>query len=490
MRRRGQPSLQRRLLTGMLLPAAAAAVVMGVGGIFLVHSVVETTHDRLLDGSVLAIAERLAVEDDEVTVDLPPVALGMLESQSQDSIYYSITYRGGLVTGYIDLPQPQGDSVRGPTALHWDATYRGREIRIAARWRRVYGLPEPVLVQVAETTNGRRELEMRMLGALTILEAALLGLVGALTWWSVNHALAPLARLGRAIAGRALPGATSVEPLDTSAVPVETLAPVLAFNALLDRLERSFLTLRRFTGDASHQLRTPIAVLRLNLDLLQRQTDNRPGLASSRPETLRELDTAVQRMERLTAQLLSLAFADDEGVGSGISLAPLDLTEVVADVLTHRAPQVFDAGHDLAFLAPSEPAHVIGDALLVREMLCNLLDNAIRYTPPNGSIVVRISLAGDAAILRVEDTGPGIPTAERTRVFERFYRGAEAHASEGSGLGLSIVRAMADRLGAKVDLASVTADGKGLIAAVTFRTVRAATPALTTAEARYPEFRS
>ena len=187
------PSLRRRLMLNMLLPAVALAAALGVGGWLMIRNVVEAAHDRLLDGSVLAIAERLTVdEDNEVTVDLPPVALGMLESQAHDSIYYSVTYDGDLVTGYQDLPQSDLTRLSAGETTHWDAAYRGNPVRIAAQLRRVFGKPDPVLVEVAETTNARRVIEYRMLAALGLLELGLLGLVGWLTWRGIGQGLQPV----------------------------------------------------------------------------------------------------------------------------------------------------------------------------------------------------------------------------------------------------------------------------------------------------------
>lgn len=195
-----QPSLRRNLMVRMLLPAAALAVVLGAGGALLIRDVVETTHDRLLDGSVLAIAERLAVDEDgEVTVDLPPVALGMLESQAQDRIYYSVSYNGALVTGYRDLSLANASRMMIGVTRHWDATMRGVTVRVAAQARRIYGKPEPVLVEVAETRNAREALQRRLLGGLGLLEAGLLGLVGVLAWGGISRGLEPLNRLSTEI---------------------------------------------------------------------------------------------------------------------------------------------------------------------------------------------------------------------------------------------------------------------------------------------------
>src|SRR5262249_30065201 len=160
-------------------------------------------HDRLLDGSLQAIADRLAIEEGEVTLDLPPVALGMLESDARDNVYYSVRQGPRLLTGYEDLPPLAASLVAGPAISHRGALYRDMEIRIAALARPLYGEAEPVVIQVAETTSGRRRLERNLLIGLGVLEAALIGLSGLVMWIAVGRGLAPLAILRREIEGRA-----------------------------------------------------------------------------------------------------------------------------------------------------------------------------------------------------------------------------------------------------------------------------------------------
>jgi len=460
-----QPSLRRSLMAGALLPAFVLAVVLGAGGALLIHNVVETTHDRLLDGSVLAIADRLAVdEDNDVTVDLPPVALGMLESQAQDSIYYSVSYDGAPVTGYRDLPRADVSRLEPGGTEHWNATMRGATVRVAAQARRIYGKPDPVLVEVAETRNARRMLEWRLLGALAALEAGLLGLVGVLVWRGIGRGLAPLTRLSAEIHRRVVPGAVSLHPLDTARVPAEALAPVLAFNALLERLEGAMGAVRHFTADASHQMRTPLAVLRMHLELARRYGTAAPeGRAA-----LDDIEGAARRLERLLAQLIALARAD-EGAAEGVAAdTTRDLAEVAAEVVAGQVPQALARGMEMQFERPDGAVPILGQPLLVGEIIANLLDNAIRYNRAGGIVLVRVARDGAGCRVEVEDEGPGIPPAERAKVFERFYRMARKDGPEGNGLGLAIVRALADRLGAAITL-NDRSGRPGLRVAVTFR---------------------
>lgn len=464
MRPARPPSLRRGLMLRMLLPALALAVALGLGGAVVIRDVVETAHDRLLDGSVLAISERLAVDDDEVTVDLPRVALGMLESQAQDRIYYRVSYGGQLVTGYRDLPVTEAAQLEPGVTRHWDGTMRGAAVRVAAQARRVYGMPDPVLVAVAETTDARRALERRLLGGLALLEAGLLALVGVLTWRGIGKGLEPLASLSAEINRRAAPGAVNLLPLDTSHVPGEALAPVRAFNALLERLAQSMGAVRRFTADASHQMRTPLAVLRTNLDLVRRLGPEQPQARAA----LDDVEGVVQRLEHLLAQLVVLARAEEAGAEDALPVEPMDLADAAVEVVAERVPQALARGIDVQLERPDGAVPILGHAFVVGEIIANLLDNAVRYNREGGTVVVRIARDPAGGRVEIEDEGPGIPEAERERAFERFHRIARKGGPDGSGLGLAIVRTLADRIGAAVVLKDRPA-GPGLLAEVSFR---------------------
>jgi len=458
------PSIRRRLLVRMLLPALALALLLGFAGALVIRNVVETTHDRLLDGSVLAIAERLTVDDGEVSVDLPRVALGMLESQAQDRIYYSVTYGGALVTGYRDLADLDVDSLPPGVTTHRDGIVRGASVRIAAQARRVYGKPSAVLVQVAETREARQGLERRLLAGLALAELGLMGLIGALSWYSIDSSLRPLTRLSEAISQRAVPGAINLQPLDVAGVPREALAPVLALNTLLERLEQSIAGERTFTSDASHQLRTPLAVLRMHVDLLRRLTPGEPVQAAA----IDDIDGAARRLERLLAQLIALARADAGVAGTDAPVAITDLNDIAARVVTEQVPHALARTGEIVLDRPDGTVPVVGDPFIIGEILTNLVDNAIRYNRSEGTTIVRVRRTKIGACVEVEDEGPGIPLEVREKVFERFYRVATRDGPDGSGLGLAIVRALADRIGGAVTLAS-RAGRSGLIARASFR---------------------
>ena len=457
-----RPSLRRTLLTNLVAPAIVLAVVLGIGGMLLIHRVVETSHDRLLDGSVLAIAERVGVEDGELTVDLPQVALGMLESQSHDSIYYSVTYHGELITGYKDLPLSGFDQLKAGETGHRDGTYRGNPVRLGVQARQVYGRPGLILVAVAETVQARRAVEREMLAGLAFLEIGLIGLIAGLGWYAVERGLRPLGELKQEIDTRGIQGGPNLSPLDLSRVPQEALAPAIAVNSLLQRLDMAIELVRRFTADASHQMRTPLAILRTHLDLVRRQGSETPAGQSA----LNEVDSAINRLERLIQQLVALARVDEQTIAQPI-VENVDLNEIVFDILSERAPQAFARDIDVQLDRFDGRAMIPGNSLLIGELLANLIDNAIRYNRAGGVVSVRTFLNLTTARVEIEDTGPGIPAAHLARVFERFYRVPMTNGPDGSGLGLAIVKALSDRLGAQIVLSPRT-EGQGLLVSVSF----------------------
>ena len=453
MTSRGQPSLRLAFLFNLLLPALALALILTVGGNFVIKRIVEATHDRLLDGSWLAIAERLAVDDGEITVDLPQVALGMLESQANDSIYYSVSIGGNAITGYNDLPLSNAAGIAAGRPMHWNAIYRDKPVRIAAAARKVYGVDQPVLVAVAETRSARDQLQYRMVRDLVLGVFFLLIFIGLLAWVAVERGLRPLAELRRQVDKRGVQGTSDLRALDLEHVPKEALAPAQAINSLFERVREATEVLQRFTADASHQMRTPLAALRTHVDLLKRDM----SAAGADSPAFREVQGAVSRLERLISQLLMLAKAD-KGSLTPLAKTPIDLVAKVAEAVSRRAPDAIKRNIDVQFIAEQDSLVALSNDLLLEEMLDNVIDNSIRYGAEKGSIIVRVYGVDGEAKIEIEDDGPGIASAERERAFERFYRIPRKENPQGSGLGLAIVRALGKQLRAEV----VLGDGEEL----------------------------
>lgn len=436
---------------------AALALLLGVGGAITINEVVEGVNDRLLGASARAISETLAMEDEEVTLDLPASALGMLENEARDNVYYSVWANGELLTGYPDLPRmrvlPAAD---GELAFEY-AQYRDYPIRIAAMARKVPRVDQLVIVEVAETLEARHALRNRMLTALAILEVLLLALSLGLLPLAVRWGLRPLKRVLSAIERRR---EADFAPLPNDYVPLELRGLIAAFNGLLGRLDTTVRGIRRFTADASHQMRTPLSILRTHVDVL-RSVELPAGAAR---QSVADIEAATRRLQRLLTQLLALARAEGS---RDIVIAPrklVDLVEIARGVGVEYAPQAVKAGIDIHFDAPCHTVPVMTQPDLAGELIGNLVDNAIRYNRLAGVVGITVS---DDGSLTIEDEGPGIAPGDRALAFQRFGRLTTDQDRIGSGLGLAIVQALARSLGADVDLAN-RAGHPGLCVTVRF----------------------
>ena len=457
-----RPSLKRRLLLTLLLPLCAILLALGASGAWLVHRVVEAASDRVLSGSLQAVSETLAMEGGYLTLDLPPSALGMLENADRDNVYYNVSYRGKLITGYPELSVIT-HAVPLEAIEFRDSTFRGIPIRVASEARLVPQLNSPVIVQVAETTKNRTALANRMLIALGMGELLLLITIAILVFKAVDWGLKPLSDLRAEVEARNHQQDINFAPLPLSLVPQEALPFVSAFNSLLDHVETAVETLRRFTSDASHQLRAPLTVVRTHVELLQRHADASPDMSGA----VSDIYHAVRSLQHLIIQLISLAKAERPSDDAG---GQFDLVECTAATASTYASRALAENMDLSFETAFQKLPVVGNPIFAGEMIANLLDNAIRYGKTGGHIIVRI--VQDQGVLEVEDDGPGVPAKDRERVFERFFRLPQNQDREGSGLGLSIVQALGRRMAAGIDL-QTPASGQGLKVVIRFRPAHA-----------------
>jgi len=329
------------------------------------------------------------------------------------------------------------------------------------RWR-VFGAQAPTkVIQVAQPMRVRErqavDLALRTLTPFVLL----MPILALFIWFAVGHALEPLQRLTLLVKSRKV---IALDPLPDAHLPGEVQPLVAALNDLLGRLGAALERERGFLADAAHELRTPLTALHLQVGAVARATDD-----AERVDAMERLSAGVQRAIRLVEQLLSLARQEPR---ADVAPTRLRLDELVRDVVAEMVPLADARKIDLGISA-SQPTHVLGDADALRTLARNLVDNAVRYTPTDGSVdlsVLETSNAGHnedrRAVLRVVDTGPGIPPNERRRVFDRFYRPPGTY-PPGSGLGMAIVKAVADAHGASIVL-DTGADGRGLAVTVTF----------------------
>ncbi|MDP3842682.1 MAG: sensor histidine kinase [Oxalobacteraceae bacterium] len=457
-------SLRSQLLRWILIPLALLAVLDSVSVYRTALSAAERAYDRALLASTRALAERVSFVDGKVVADVPYVALDSFETDTLGRIYYKVTgIRGEFVSGYEDLPALPREVPRSdlyPALVHfYDASYRGEAVRVAALYQPVYdsSMRGIALIQVAETLNARLGLTRAILLDTLWRQAALIVAATLLVWFSVRVVLRPLMRLKNDVATRQ---PTDLSDFDPSLVHKEVRPLVLAMNGYMARLQILIDEQRRFIADASHQLRTPLTVLKTQAELALRESD---------PQALRQIVHSIghttESAVHLANRLLTLARAEHGVLASQMTAVPL--AAIARQVGLELAPGAVRKNIDLS-LDAQEDAVVTGNALLLHEMVVNLVDNAIRYTPPGGRVALRVSGAAHAT-LEVEDSGSGIPEAERSTVFTPFYRASGALEANpgGSGLGLAIVHDIAVLHGARLEL-SDGAGGQGLNIMVRF----------------------
>lgn len=412
---------------------------------FLVaQSIANAPYDRALAETLHVLAGHVREVDRRVTLDLPLPVEELIQADGSDRTYYMVLgMRGELVAGEVDLPLPPEDEPVAPGRVRFRSErMHGDEVRIAYTWVAFAGMSptsQPALVQVAETLEKRAQLANEIVRGVIVPQFVILPIAVALVWFGLTQGLKPLTSLRETIRRRR---PDDLSPIDPRAAP-EELEPLLnAFNELLQRMEQNLNAQRRFIADAAHQMKTPLAGLRTQAELALRESD-----AGELRRSLRQIAEATERATHLINQLLALARAEHQATDLAAFKA-VDLARLARDVMHDCVPLALARDIDLG-LETEPAAEIIGVPLLLRELLKNLLDNAIRYTPPRGSVTVRVRGAAGASVLEVEDTGPGIPAAERELVFERFYRVLGTKV-DGSGLGLAIVREIVNQHDARL----------------------------------------
>jgi two-component system, OmpR family, sensor histidine kinase TctE len=433
-------SLTRRQLIVIGGALSGLAIVLAVGGAWFIGGVAERTSDRMLAASVHSIIETTGVEAGEVTLEMPPGAFGMLEDNARDNVYYAVHQGTRLLTGYDDFPKADiaGMSDGSPT-FRYDR-YLDQRVRVVTEIRHLPQMALPVVVQVAETLDERGALTRRMLIGLVLLELTLVGFAVLLIWPAIRWGLKPVTLVQQQMENRD-PAKVDFAPLPLDDVPPELAGLVQGFNRLLGQLGTSTARAQRFTADASHQLRTPLAALRANIDLLKNELPADAKSASS----IADIQEATDRLQRLLTQLLALARAEQDEAGGAVSSS--DAQSVARAVSARFAPAAAARGLDLIFEAETTfPVQV--DELLLEELLANLVDNAIRYNTDGTYVIVRVRHWENVPLIEVEDDGRGIPAHLRERAKERFFRLPNHMDKPGSGLGLSIAIAICQRAGA------------------------------------------
>jgi two-component system sensor histidine kinase TctE len=434
-------SLRRRLVLGLLAALLAIAALAVADSWREAQQTATRVSDRVLAGSILAIAERVIVtEDGTLEVDVPYVALEMLTSSAQDRVFYRVDGPDGFITGYQQLPVVPG---AGTEIVYEDLVFRGDAIRLGSLQRAASsGVSAiPFTVTVAETTIARSQLAQSLLVQASVRLAILILAAAVIVWFAVSLSLAPLYRLRNAIALRS---PDDLSPIRQD-VPREVEGLVETINSFMTRLDSALGALRHFTGNASHQLRTPMAIMRTQLALAQRaktEDERRAAIAAA--------DNAVEHAERVLAQLLLLARID-EAASDALRLDTIDLAALAKTQTAELVPRASAAGIDLGYEG-AESAMMRGDAMLLGELLRNLIENAIAYAGSGAEATVGVDRDAAGVRLTVADTGPGVAAAKLPHLRQRFAR--ERADKPGAGLGLAIVEEIAALFGGTTDVTS------------------------------------
>jgi two-component system OmpR family sensor kinase/two-component system sensor histidine kinase QseC len=416
-------SLRARLFVFLLALAAFSALAVGGATYVSVRAEADALFDYHLQQMALSLRDQGRIADDERTALANPALDYVVQVWSADGVVL-----------YSSRPRGPGQTLPPRAVLGFSDLQIGD-----APWR-VYGAATPLrVVQVGQPLAVRRNLAAAAAGRSVWPIAVAAPVVALGLWWLVGLSLAPLAQV---VAAAQLRGAGSLAPLPSAGLPTELAPLVAAFNALLARLADAFDAQRSFVADAAHELRTPLTALKLQLDLLATAA---PG--AEHEAALVRLRAGVDRATHLVTQLLALARAEP---GRALPTEPLDLVAVARDALQDAAPLAATRGATLTLDAP-ETVPLAGDAQAWRSALRNLLDNAVHHGGASPRVQMQIRSGADGVHLWLDDSGPGIPLAEREQVFHRFQRRAD-DGGAGSGLGLAIVRAVAAQHGADVAL--------------------------------------
>ncbi len=438
---REQRSLFGEILDWMLTPLLLLWPISLVLTWLVAQDVAGKPFDRALQFNVNELAHLVGVKNGEVQFNLPLPARELLRADESDTVFYLVLgARGEYLSGERGLPLPPDDEAPffGEVRIR-DGEHNGDKIKIAYAWVNL-SLPQsrPALIQVAETLDKRSVLATEIVKGVMLPQFVILPLAVLLVWLGLAYAIKPLNQLEERIRARK---PEDLSPLDERSIPLEVAPLVASVNDLLQRLENSIRHQKRFLADAAHQLKTPLAGLRMQADLAQRQGASADELKHS----LRQIGSASMRATHTVNQLLALARA--EGSGSAMTREVCDLAQLTVDVVQDCLPRALDKAIDLGFEGAqpgSAGLRMEGNPTLLREMIRNLLDNAINYTPSSalqpGVVTARVLVDpfGKVLMLQVEDSGPGIAVSERELVFKPFYR-TLGSGVEGSGLGLPIV---------------------------------------------------
>jgi two-component system sensor histidine kinase TctE len=438
-------SLRTALFLWLLGPLIGLWLVGSLAVIVIVRHITQTHYDEELLDIAQSINVFVRAEADGLTMTISDVEQRALLFDSMDEEVFAVTDdKGALIAGSADLPRPSS-SAHGAAPFYFDAPYGGRSMRwitLSAQHGRVGpdGGERRAHITVGETRRKRAIATREAILYVVAPQLALAGLLAVAVWYGIGRGLRPMWDLRRRLRERKV---TDLEQIAIEGAPEEIGAVVDELNRLLGRLGGSLKQQSAFIGDAAHQLRTPLAALKASVEYVQRHRE-----AGDRRAALDRVIETTDRCIRVVNQLLALAQADVAQTG-GVALQEVDVVSLCEETVAASVAAALAGGIDLGFEAIAPRCTILAEPTLLREALRNLIDNAIRYTPAGGHVTVSVVTREETVRVSVTDDGPGVPAADRTRVFERFQRG-DAASGTGSGLGLPIARLCARAMGGDV----------------------------------------
>ena len=452
-------TLRKKLLVWLLVPLLILFTMRAVYNYYLSISLSNQIYDNAIFDLARSLKEQIFLQDGKPAITMSRPVYDILLSDQFDLMYFVVRDADGeTMIGNDSIPLPPSWRNIKSDHQYYNGQIQNKNVRIVALRVPVQSnLGEQfILVQVAETLTKRHMLAHQIIEDILIPQIFIIILATAVIWFGVGKGLAPLQKLQSDVENRSH---LDLSPIDVTGLPAEARPLILSINDLMERLDKVIGAQSRFIADAAHQLRTPLAGLLAQVGF---------ALQQNNPETskhcMEQIYISAERISRLVSQLLTLARNEPDS-GKAYAKDSIELNQFVSETVQEWVPEALKKDIDLGFEGVDRPVKIFGDSLRLKEMINNLLDNAIRYTQAAGKVTARVSGNGSATI-SVEDNGPGIPLEEREFVFERFCRvlGNEA---DGSGLGLAIVRDIAQAHHANISLTNGH-DGKGSVIQIAF----------------------
>lgn len=434
---------------------------------FIAQNIANAPYDRTLTDHLRLVKYEVEQQNVRQGVRLSTSALTILSGENGRPARWQIRdANGDSLAGNAEIPLPDNWSYEKDKFKFHNETMDGQSVRVAYMWGGRDRQGESFLTLVAETNDRRGVLQQEILTGMLTPQLIVLPLAALLAGLGLTQGLEPLTLLQERIRARR---PNDLSPINEDLAPAEIAPLVAAMNELLTQLAASTETQRRFVSNAAHQLKTPLAGMRTQAELALREQD-----PAKMGESLMQLVKGAQRATRLVNQLLALTRAEHSGNPGVFVLEKIELNAFAERLTRQCVDAAMRQGVDLGFEPSEEPLWIQGHGLMLAELLNNLIDNALLYTPSGGWATVRVTGQSDTARIEVEDSGQGIAPEHRSRIFDRFFR-VWGNSADGSGLGLSIVKEIADQHHAEVTLAE-PAPGSGASTCFRVTFARIATP--------------